>query len=89
MLKGIHLTLLIGPAVPIPAPQFVLDALTGVQVNSGREGSGFQLTFSTGKTSPLLTTLLPAGYFDPMVTRVIIIVTLKWHRHPARAIAQQ
>ena len=30
MLKGIHLTLMIGPAVPVPAPRFVLDALQSV-----------------------------------------------------------
>lgn len=76
MLKGIHLTLLIGPAVPLPAPQIVVDSLTAVQVNSDKERSGFQLTFSVGKNSPLLTTMLPAGYFDPIITRVIIIVTL-------------
>lgn len=76
MLKGIHLTLMIGPAVPIPAPQSVIDALTGVQVTSGRDRSGFQLTFAVSKRSPLLRTMLPAGYFDPMVTRVIVIVTL-------------
>ncbi len=28
MLKGVHLTLLVGPVVPVPVPQFVLDALT-------------------------------------------------------------
>lgn len=76
MLKGIHLTLLIGPAVPLPAPQSVVDALTSVQVNHDKERSGFQLTFAAGKNSPLLTTMLPAGYLDPIVTRVIIIVTL-------------
>jgi hypothetical protein len=76
MLKGVHLTLLIGPAVPIPAPQSVMDAVTGVQVTSGKDQSGFQITFAVSKKSPLLTTMLPAGYFDPMVTRVIIIVTL-------------
>ena len=76
MLKGIHLTLMIGPAVPVPAPQVVIDALTGVQVNSGKDRSGFQLTFSVGKESPLLTTMLPAGYLDPIITRVIILVTL-------------
>ena len=32
MLKGIHLTLMIGPAVPIPVPQVILDALNSVQV---------------------------------------------------------
>lgn len=77
MLKGIHLTLMIGPGVPIPAPRPVVEALTSVQVNSDRDRSGFQLTFSVGKRSPLLTTMLPAGYFDPMITRVVITVTLK------------
>jgi hypothetical protein len=76
MLKGLHLTLMIGPAVPIPAPQSVIDAITSVQVTSGRDRSGFQVTFAVSKKSTLLTTMLPAGYFDPMVTRVIVIVTL-------------
>lgn len=76
MLKGIHLTLLIGPAVPVPAPQAVVDAVTAIQVTSGRNNSGFQLTFAVSKKSILLTTLLSAGYFDPISTRVIIIVTL-------------
>ncbi len=77
MLDGIHLTLLIGPAVPVPAPAAVLDALDGVQINSGGDRSGFQLTFQVGKRSPLQTTLLPAGYFDPIITRVIVIATVR------------
>lgn len=76
MLKGINLTLMIGPAVPIPAPQTVMESLTSIQVNSGKERTGFQLTFAVSKQSPLLTTMLPAGYFDPMTTRVIIVVTM-------------
>jgi hypothetical protein len=78
MLKGIHLTLLIGPVgpVPIPAPKPVIEALLSAQVTSGKDKSGFQLTFGVSKKSPLLQTMLPAGYFDPMVTRVIILVTL-------------
>jgi hypothetical protein len=76
MLKGINLTLMIGPAVPLPAPQSVIEALTSIQVNSNKESSGFQLTLSLSKNSPLLTTMLPAGYFDPIITRVIIVVTL-------------
>lgn len=75
MLKGVYLTLLIGPAVPVPAPQAVTDAVTSVQVTSGIDKSGFQITFGVSKTSPLLTTMLPAGYFDPMLTRVIVIAT--------------
>jgi hypothetical protein len=75
VLNGIHLTLLIGPGVPVPAPEPVTDALTSVTVTNGQAGSGFQLTFAVSKLSPLQTILLPAGYFDPISTRVIIIVT--------------
>ena len=81
MLKGIHLSLLIGPAVPIPAPQPVMDALLSVQINSGKDRSGFQLTFALSKNSLLQRTLLPAGYFDPIATRIIVMVTLGGFPH--------
>ncbi|MBL8416839.1 MAG: hypothetical protein JNN31_01245, partial [Dechloromonas sp.] len=46
MLKGIHLTLLIGPGVPIPAPKPLMDALESVEVTSAADtASGFQLSF--------------------------------------------
>lgn len=77
MLDGIHLSLLIGPGGPVPAPAAVLDALEGVQVNSGGDRGGFQLTFQVGKDSLLQKVLLPAGYFDPILTRVIIVVTVR------------
>lgn len=78
MFDGVHLTLLIGPlAVPMPAPQPVTEALQKVEINSSRERSGFQITFGMGKTSPLQLALLPAGFFDPMITRVVLIATLK------------
>lgn len=67
---------MIGPVVPIPAPKVVVEALTSVQVTNSKDRSGFQLTFTVGKDSTLLTTMLPAGYFDPISTRVIVIVTL-------------
>jgi len=76
MIQGIHLTLMIGSLLPIPAPQAVMDALVSAKVTSGKDRSGFQLTFAVSKRSPLLTTMLPTGYFDPMVTRVILIVTM-------------
>ena len=76
LVNGLYLTLLIGPAVPIPAPQPVLEALQSVQVNTSGDRSGFQLTFTVGKNSLLQSALLPAGYFDPIVTRVIIVATL-------------
>jgi hypothetical protein len=81
MLKGIHLTLMIGPAVPLPPPKSVMDALLGVQVTNGKDKSGFQLTFGVSKDSQLMKVLLPAGYFDPIVTRVIIVATVNGFPH--------
>jgi len=76
MLKGIHLTLLIGPVVPLPVPKAALEALTGVTVTS-RAGSpsGFQLSFTLNNRSPLHTLFLIAGAQTPLL-RVIIIVTV-------------
>jgi hypothetical protein len=76
MLKGIHLTIMIGPAVPLPVPKSVMEALESVQVTSSNDRSGFQIVFAISKQSELLTTMLPAGYFDPIITRVIIIATV-------------
>ncbi|MBH5369763.1 hypothetical protein [Bradyrhizobium glycinis] len=76
MLKGFYLTLLMGPTVPVPAPQPVIDALTSAQVTiSAGQASGFQLTFAMSKKSPLNTQLLPIGAFDPGI-RVILVVTV-------------
>ncbi len=72
MLKGIHLTLLIGPVVPLPAPRIVLDALQSVKVTSsaGASGaSGFQLTFTFSADSPLHTIFLLAGGQTPLLAR--------------------
>lgn len=74
MIKGLQLSLLIGPGMPGPAPDFVIDDLTSIEVTSERERAGFQLVFNVGKQSPLLAVMLPAGYLDPIVTRVIIMV---------------
>ena len=81
MLDGIHLTLMIGPLLPVPAPKVVIDAVQSVQVTSGKDKTGIQITFAVSKKSPLLTTMLPAGYFDPMSTRVVIAVTLGGFPH--------
>jgi hypothetical protein len=73
-----HLTLFIGPlAAPLPASLPLIDALQSVEVTSGKDRSGFQLTFTMGKTSPLQLALLPSGFFDPMITRVVIVATLR------------
>jgi hypothetical protein len=76
MHKGIYLTLMVGPVVPIPVPKAVLDALTDVQVTTAAgTPSGFQLTFTLSNHSPLHTLFLIAGAQTPLL-RVIIVVTI-------------
>jgi hypothetical protein len=61
----------------VPAPPAVMEALTQVQVSLAAKGkSGFDLSLSASKTSPIITDLLPSGYFDPP-TRIIITVTVR------------
>lgn len=75
-LKGVTLTVLIGPVAVVPAPAVVVDALETATVTTAvGQRSGWQLTFVYSKTSPIAQTLLPAGYFDPLV-RVILIARL-------------
>ena len=77
MLKGVNLSLLIGPLVPVAAPRAVLEALNGVTVTTSDTGrSGFQLSFTLSQRSPLHTLFLLAGGAPIPVLRVIIIVTL-------------
>ena len=78
MLKGMHLTLMIGPVVPIPVSQEVLDALTDVQVitSTDERESGFELTFTLSTQSPLQTIFLLSGGAPIPLIRVIITVTI-------------
>ena len=77
MLKGMYLTLMVGPAVPVPVPQAVLDALTGIEVTTtAGERSGFQLTFTLSNKSPLETFLLLSGGDAIPIIRVILIATI-------------
>jgi hypothetical protein len=77
MNSGFHLTLMIGPVVPLPVPKEVLDALTSVSVTINSDStSGFQLEFTLSNNSPLQTLfLLSSGAPIPLV-RVVIIVTV-------------
>lgn len=76
--KGVHMTLMIGPAVPAPVPAAVMDALTSVQVTSasGDTESGFDLTFALDKRSPLSTLFLVSGGAGIPMVRVVVIVTI-------------
>jgi hypothetical protein len=76
MLKGIHLTLMMGPLNFEPVPRYLIDALTRVQVTSSAgQRNGFQLSFTVAKDSPIQRELLPFGFFDPP-WRVVLVVTL-------------
>jgi len=79
MNKSFYLTLMVGPAVPVPVPQVVLDALTGVRVTTtaaAKTPSVFELTFTLSNRSPLHTLFLLAGGAVPPVIRVILLVTV-------------
>lgn len=79
MAKGFYLTLMVGPVVPLPVGQDMIDALTGaeVTVSSGsRAESGFRLTFNLAKRSPLETIFLVAGSSLPPIIRVILVATV-------------
>lgn len=68
---------MVGPAVPLPVPREVLDALTAVQVTHATEGpSGFQLTFTLSARSPLHTLFVLAGGAAIPLVRVVIVVTV-------------
>lgn len=70
-----HMFLRIGPAaLPLPAPLPVVEALQSLEITSGRDRSGFQMTLAVGKGSPLQLGMLPLGFFDPMITRIIVTV---------------
>ena len=77
-LLGIHLTLLIGPTVPVPAPLMLMEALQSVEVtHSDQRRSGFQITFQMGRSGPqdlLDYPLLSIPLLKPC-NRVILIVT--------------
>jgi len=72
---------MIGPVVPVPVPQPIIDALTSVQVKtSAGEPSGFQLSFTFSNKGPLTTLLLLLGEVGPFI-RVIITVTVNGTQH--------
>jgi hypothetical protein len=77
-LLGIHLTLLIGPTVAVPAPLPLTESLEEVKVTHNDSGrSGFQITFRAGRGGiadvfdyPLLTLPILRAF-----NRVILIAT--------------
>jgi hypothetical protein len=77
MLSGIHMTLMIGPAVPLPVSADVLNALTSIEVTNTTDGpSVFRLQFTLQKKSPLEVLFLVAGGASIPLVRVVVAVTL-------------
>lgn len=82
MLKGVRLTLMVGPLVPIPVSQSVLDALVSVEVTSQDTGpSGFSLAFTLDNRSILPTLFMIAGGSPIPIVRVIIVATVNGTPH--------
>ena len=74
---NVHLTVLIGPTVPIPAPRPLMDALQSVEVTTAAGSrSGFQLRFLLSNDSPLHTLLLLTANQSPLALRVILVATV-------------
>lgn len=76
-LLGLHVTLLMGPTVPIPVPPPVLEMLDSVEVTHSDEGrSGFQLVFKATRSTRVFLDypLFLSPQFRPG-NRVIVAVT--------------
>src|ERR1700730_12435447 len=68
---------MIGPVFPITAPRAVMDALAEVEVQVDDVGqSGFKLTFSIDKQSPLQILFLLTGGMPLLFMRVVIVATV-------------
>lgn len=84
MIKGIDLSVMFGPGVPVAAPRAVVDALQSVSIqeNSGETPSGFDLMFALEKDSPLNTIFLLAGGVALPILRVALIATINGRATP-------
>lgn len=77
MLRDVQLSLMMGPFVPLTVPRAALDALSEVQVTVDDVGaSGFQLTFSIDKQSPLQILFLLTGGSPLLFMRVVLVATV-------------
>ena len=85
--KGIQLSLLIGPIVPLPVPRAVLDALDSVEVQSASNAtSSVSLTFQFDSRSALNTLFILAGAQGTgpgkLPLRILLIVVLNGSPQP-------
>ncbi|GAA0311630.1 hypothetical protein [Kineococcus aurantiacus] len=81
MIDRVQLNLLAGTLLPLPVPSSIVQAVKSVQVTvASGQRSGFQIVLAASKTSPITTTMLPAGLLDPGV-RVVVVVTVNGLPH--------
>lgn len=77
MLNSVQLSLMMGPVFPQPVPRVVLDSLVEAEVKVEDIGtSGFQLTFSVDKQSPLQILFLLTGGMPLLFMRAVLVATV-------------
>jgi hypothetical protein len=77
LLSSVQLTLMMGPVIAVPVPSSVLESLSSVEVRIVDVGtSGFELTFSIDKESPLQILFLLTGGQPLLFMRCILVATV-------------
>ena len=77
MLSSVQLTLMMGPIIAVPVPSSVLESLASVEVSiHDVEPSGFKLSFSIDKQSPLQILFLLTGGMPLLFMRTILVATV-------------
>jgi hypothetical protein len=85
--KGIHMTLMMGPIIPLPAPAVVMDALESISITTAAGTvSGFQMTLQCDSRSTLnrIFIILGAQSVTPVLPalRILVIVTINGTAQP-------
>lgn len=79
MTDAVTLHLYVGPAIPLPAPRAVIDALTEITVTAGvGQEEGFELKLNLSDDADVIQTvfLLSAGAVPPLI-RVVVAVSVR------------
>ncbi|MGA7206338.1 MAG: hypothetical protein WBX27_17115 [Specibacter sp.] len=77
MSSSLQLGLMVGPAIPVPVPQEVIEALTSVEITARDVGfSAFSLQFTMSNSSVLPTLFLLAGGSPFPIVRVVLSANL-------------
>jgi hypothetical protein len=77
VLNNVQLSVMMGPVFPVAVSRTVLDSLAEVEVTTRDVGtSGFQMTFSIDKQSPLQIMFLLTGGMPILFMRVVLVATV-------------